>query len=55
MYLAFLAVSRRDLPLIAGVILAGTLMVIVINLLVDLSYARLDPRTADDRGQGRAK
>ena len=48
--LAYLAVSRRDLPLIAGVILAGTLMVIVINLLVDLSYSRLDPRVADDRG-----
>jgi len=53
--LAFLAVSRRDLPLIAGVILAGTLMVIVINLLVDLSYARLDPRTTDERGAGRAR
>lgn len=53
--LAFLAVSRRDLPLIAGVILAGTLMVIVINLLVDLSYARLDPRTADDRGANRQR
>lgn len=53
--LAFLAVSRRDLPLIAGVILAGTLMVIVINLLVDLSYSRLDPRTADDRGANRQR
>lgn len=52
--LAFLAVSRRDLPLIAGVILAGTIMVIAINLLVDLSYSRLDPRVDDDRGQRRA-
>lgn len=51
--LAFLAVSRRDLPLIAGVILAGAVMVIVINLLVDLSYSRLDPRTADERGTSR--
>jgi peptide/nickel transport system permease protein len=49
--LAYLAVSRRDLPLVAGVILAGTLMVIVINLLVDVSYARLDPRVTDQRAR----
>lgn len=47
--LAYLAVSNRDLPLIAGVLLAGTVMVIVINLVVDLSYARIDPRVADER------
>lgn len=47
--LAYLAVSNRDLPLIAGVVLAGTVMVIVVNLLVDLSYARLDPRVTDER------
>jgi peptide/nickel transport system permease protein len=49
--LAYLAVSRRDLLLVAGVILAGTLMVIVINLLVDLSYSRLDPRVNDERAR----
>jgi peptide/nickel transport system permease protein len=47
--LAYLAVSNRDLPLIAGVVLVGTVMVIVVNLVVDLSYARLDPRVADER------
>jgi peptide/nickel transport system permease protein len=47
--LAYLAVSNRDLPLIAGVVLVGTVMVILVNLLVDLSYARLDPRVADER------
>jgi len=47
--LAYLAVSNRDLPLISGIVLAGTVMVIVINLVVDLSYARLDPRVADER------
>jgi len=31
------------------VVLAGTVMVIVVNLLVDLSYARLDPRVTDER------
>ena len=49
--LTYLAVSRRDLPLVAGVVLAGTLMVIAINLVVDLSYSRLDPRVADERGR----
>ncbi len=49
--LAYLAVSRRDLPLVAGVVLAGTLMVIVINLLVDISYSRLDPRVDDERAR----
>jgi peptide/nickel transport system permease protein len=49
--LAYLAVSRRDLLLVAGVILAGTLMVIVINLIVDISYSRLDPRVDGDRAR----
>jgi peptide/nickel transport system permease protein len=44
--LAFEAVSQRDLPLLLGIILAGTVLVILINLLVDLAYARLDPRVA---------
>ena len=51
--LAYLAVQRRDLPLVAGVVLAGTVLVIVINLIVDISYARLDPRVADDRARAR--
>ena len=42
--LAFEAVGQRDVPLLLGIILAGTVMVILINLLVDLAYARLDPR-----------
>ncbi|MGF1625810.1 MAG: ABC transporter permease [Alphaproteobacteria bacterium] len=49
--LAFEAVRQRDLPLVAGILLAGTLLVIVINLLVDLAYAWLDPRVADARAQ----
>jgi peptide/nickel transport system permease protein len=53
--LAYLAVQRRDLPLVAGVVLAGTVLVIVINLVVDLSYARLDPRVADERSRGPAR
>ena len=42
--LAFEAVGQRDVPLLLGIILAGTAMVILINLLVDLAYSRLDPR-----------
>jgi peptide/nickel transport system permease protein len=42
--LAAEAVTGRDVPLLLGVILAGTALVIAANLLVDLAYARLDPR-----------
>ena len=42
--LAYEAVTQRDVPLLLGIILAGTILVILINLLVDLAYARLDPR-----------
>lgn len=42
--LAYEAVTQRDVPLLLGIILAGTMLVILINLLVDLAYARLDPR-----------
>jgi peptide/nickel transport system permease protein len=42
--LAAEAVTGRDVPLLLGVILAGTALVIAANLLVDLTYARLDPR-----------
>ena len=44
--LAFEAVKQRDVPLLLGIILAGTVLVILVNLLVDLAYARLDPRIA---------
>jgi peptide/nickel transport system permease protein len=47
--LAYLAVANRDLPLIAGIVLAGTVLVIVVNLIVDLSYGRIDPRVTDER------
>ena len=42
--LAFEAVTQRDVPLLLGIILAGTVLVILVNLLVDLLYGRLDPR-----------
>jgi ABC-type dipeptide/oligopeptide/nickel transport systems, permease components len=38
------AIERRDLPVIEACVFAIALMVILVNLIVDLTYARLDPR-----------
>ncbi|MBZ9885057.1 ABC transporter permease [Mesorhizobium sp. CA10] len=38
------AVAGRDTPLLLGIILVSAVLVLVINLLVDLTYAVLDPR-----------
>jgi peptide/nickel transport system permease protein len=38
------AVASRDTPLLLGIILVSAVVVIVINLLVDIAYAFLDPR-----------
>jgi len=40
------SILRRDYPVIQGVILIIVALYMVINLLVDLSYARLDPRVS---------
>ncbi|UGX84841.1 ABC transporter permease [Phyllobacterium meliloti] len=42
--LAAEAVSRRDTPLLLGIILCSAITVIIANLLVDLAYGKLDPR-----------
>src|SRR5882724_1249979 len=42
--LAYEAVAGRDLPLLMGVMLSSAVVVILVNLLLDLVYARLDPR-----------
>ncbi len=42
--LAYEAVTGRDTPLLLGVILSATVLVLAVNLLVDLLLARLDPR-----------
>ncbi len=46
--LAFEAVTGRDPPLLVGVLLTATVVVLVANLLVDLALARLDPRIGDE-------
>ncbi|QAY60297.1 ABC transporter permease [Microbacterium protaetiae] len=43
------AATRHDLPVILGVGVAFTVMVIAINLVVDLAYSSLDPRVRQSR------
>jgi peptide/nickel transport system permease protein len=42
--LAVNAASRADLPLIQGVVVCFTIIVVIVNLIVDLLYLWLDPR-----------
>jgi len=42
--LAFEAVFQRDHNLLLGVLLVSSLLVVAVNVVVDLVYARLDPR-----------
>ncbi|MFL9925349.1 ABC transporter permease [Herbaspirillum lusitanum] len=47
--LAYEAVVQRDLNTLLGIVFVSALLVIAINFLVDLLYARLDPRIAATR------
>jgi ABC-type dipeptide/oligopeptide/nickel transport system permease component len=38
------AIVARDLPLVQGIVVLGAVVVVALNLIVDLAYARLDPR-----------
>ncbi|MFZ1993270.1 MAG: ABC transporter permease, partial [Solirubrobacteraceae bacterium] len=42
--LAVQSATDHDLPVIEGVVIYFTLIVVVVNLIIDLSYARLNPR-----------
>ena len=42
--LAFDAISRGDLPIVQGTVLFGAFFIIIMNLIVDIMYAFLDPR-----------
>lgn len=48
--LAFEAVTQRDVALLLGIVLIGTIVVIAVNLIVDITYAWLDPRVGAERG-----
>jgi ABC-type dipeptide/oligopeptide/nickel transport system permease component len=43
-YEIFLAIEQRDWPVVVGATIIVTLVYMVINLIVDISYAFLDPR-----------
>jgi peptide/nickel transport system permease protein len=46
-YVLYQAVSNEDYPLMQGIFLVITLAVLVANLLADLAYVLLDPRTRE--------
>jgi peptide/nickel transport system permease protein len=47
--LAYESVVQRDLNTLLGIVFVSALLVIVINFVVDLLYAKLDPRIVADR------
>jgi len=47
-YVLFLAVSNNDYPLMEGIFLVITLAVLIANLLADVCYLIVDPRTRED-------
>jgi len=42
--LLYTSIERSDLPVIQGVVLFGALFIVLLNLIVDIAYAYLDPR-----------
>ena len=42
--LAYDSISRGDLPVIQGTVLFGAFFIVLMNLIVDVAYAYLDPR-----------
>ncbi|MFW6456546.1 MAG: ABC transporter permease subunit, partial [Desulfohalobiaceae bacterium] len=42
--LLFEAISNRDLPLVQGIVIFSALVVLLVNLLLEAAYIRLDPR-----------
>jgi ABC-type dipeptide/oligopeptide/nickel transport system permease component len=42
------AIDKRDLPAVQGSILFLSLVFVVVNLITDIVYARVDPRVAYD-------
>lgn len=42
--LAYESVAQRDLNMLLGIVLVSAVLVVVVNFIVDLLYARLDPR-----------
>jgi peptide/nickel transport system permease protein len=47
--LAYQAVSNRDYPLVQGIVLVSATVLVVVNVIVDLAYVVIDPRTRSER------
>ncbi len=46
--LAYESVVQRDLNMLLGIVFVSAILVIIINFIVDLAYAKLDPRIASE-------
>ncbi len=44
--LVYSSINLRDFPVLRGILLISALIIVIVNLGVDLLYARLDPRVA---------
>jgi peptide/nickel transport system permease protein len=42
--LVYLAINQRDLPVVQAIVLFIACVIVIVNFLVDLTYAALDPR-----------
>jgi peptide/nickel transport system permease protein len=42
--LLYEGIFQRDFPLVQGVVMEAGVMIVVINLLIDILYAYIDPR-----------
>ena len=47
--MAVKAVSCQDFPLIQGYVLVTSLLYMVINMIVDISYQQMDPHLKEER------
>jgi ABC-type dipeptide/oligopeptide/nickel transport system permease component len=52
-YAIYTAINKRDWPVVIGSTIIVTMVYMVINLVVDISYAFLDPRIRFGGGEGR--
>jgi ABC-type dipeptide/oligopeptide/nickel transport system permease component len=52
-YAIFLAINKRDWPVVIGATVIVTIAYMIINLIVDISYAFLDPRIRYGGSKGR--
>ena len=47
--LLYEGISFRDFPVVQGIVIMGGTMIIMVNLLVDIVYAVIDPRIRLER------